>query len=79
MPDFSARDGTRLAYHVRGGGPPLLCLPGGPMRDSVYLAAELAALFPAARLVVQPGAGHYPWLDDPAWFSAAVTDFFAGA
>ena len=39
------------------------------------LAAELATLFPDARLVVRPGAGHYPWLDDPAWFTSAVTAF----
>ncbi len=34
--------------------------------------AELAALFPRSELVVQPGAGHFPWLDDPAWFVGAV-------
>ena len=39
------------------------------------IAAEFAALFPAARLVVQPEAGHYPWLDDAGWFVAAVTAF----
>jgi pimeloyl-ACP methyl ester carboxylesterase len=32
-----ARDGTRLAVHVRGSGPPLLCVPGGPGRASSYL------------------------------------------
>jgi pimeloyl-ACP methyl ester carboxylesterase len=37
MPTFSAPDGTTLAYHQDGDGPPLLCLPGGPMQDSVYL------------------------------------------
>ncbi|GGV60014.1 alpha/beta fold hydrolase [Streptomyces massasporeus] len=37
MPTFSAPDGTVLTYHVTGEGPPLLCLPGGPMQDSVYL------------------------------------------
>ncbi|MEV3967793.1 alpha/beta hydrolase [Streptomyces sp. NPDC050698] len=37
MPAFSAPDGTTLAYHVTGEGPPLVCLPGGPMQDSVYL------------------------------------------
>ncbi|MFE9443866.1 alpha/beta fold hydrolase [Streptomyces sp. NPDC006602] len=37
MPTFSASDGTRLAYQVSGDGPPLVCLPGGPMQDSVYL------------------------------------------
>jgi pimeloyl-ACP methyl ester carboxylesterase len=34
--------------------------------------AEAAAMFPDAEVTVQPGAGHYPWLDDPAWFAAAV-------
>ncbi|MFB6849194.1 alpha/beta fold hydrolase [Streptomyces sp. NPDC056373] len=37
MPAFTAPDGTTLAYHVTGDGPPLVCLPGGPMQDSVYL------------------------------------------
>ncbi|MEU2161570.1 alpha/beta hydrolase [Streptomyces chengbuensis] len=37
MPTFSAHDGTALAYHAEGGGAPLLCLPGGPMRASAYL------------------------------------------
>ncbi|MYW02738.1 alpha/beta hydrolase [Streptomyces sp. SID3343] len=36
MPTFSAHDGTRLAYHVFGDGPPVVCLPGGPT-DSAYL------------------------------------------
>lgn len=31
-------------------------------------AARFAGLFRQARLVVQPGAGHHPWLDDPAAF-----------
>ncbi len=35
-------------------------------------AREYADLFPRARFVVQPGAGHYPWLDDPEVFAAAV-------
>ena len=38
-------------------------------------AAEAAALFPAAEVVVQPAAAHFPWVDDPAWFSAALADF----
>jgi pimeloyl-ACP methyl ester carboxylesterase len=37
VPSFSAADGTRLAYTEVGDGPPLLCLPGGPGRASVYL------------------------------------------
>lgn len=38
-------------------------------------AAEYADLFHAGELVVQPGAGHYPWLDDPERFVRTVTGF----
>jgi pimeloyl-ACP methyl ester carboxylesterase len=38
-------------------------------------AATYAGLFPSADLVVQPGAGHYPWLDDPQWFGRAMARF----
>jgi pimeloyl-ACP methyl ester carboxylesterase len=34
---------------------------------------EAAPLFHDATVVVQPGAGHFPWLDDPAAFTAALT------
>ncbi|MCD7436751.1 alpha/beta hydrolase [Streptomyces lincolnensis] len=37
MPTFPAPDGTLLTYHLAGEGPPLVCLPGGPMQDSAYL------------------------------------------
>ena len=39
------------------------------------LAAEAAGLFPGWELTVQPGSGHYPWLDDPAWFTARLLAF----
>jgi pimeloyl-ACP methyl ester carboxylesterase len=38
-------------------------------------AAEYAALFPRAELVVQPGGGHYPWLDDPDRFVRTLAAF----
>ena len=38
-------------------------------------AADYAGLFPHARLAVQPGGGHSPWLDDPEWFVQTVADF----
>jgi pimeloyl-ACP methyl ester carboxylesterase len=66
MPTFSAHDGTRLSYRVSGDGAPLICVPGGPMRDSTS---------PRARLVVQPGAGHFPWLDDAERFVATTSAF----
>ncbi|MEU8034544.1 alpha/beta hydrolase [Streptomyces sp. NPDC049099] len=41
--------------------------------------AEFAALFPNAELVVQPGAGHFPWLDDAERFVAATAGFLREA
>lgn len=38
-------------------------------------AAEYAGLFPRAELVVAPNSGHFPWLDEPAWFARTVTGF----
>ncbi|MEV0723868.1 alpha/beta hydrolase [Micromonospora purpureochromogenes] len=38
-------------------------------------AAEYAGLFPQAELAVQPGAGHYPWLDDPESFVRTLAAF----
>lgn len=38
---------------------------------------EVAALFPAATVAVQQAAGHYPWLDDPAAFTAVTAAFLA--
>lgn len=38
-------------------------------------AAEFAAMFPAADLTVAPGAGHFPWLDDPQWLVETLATF----
>ncbi|WP_181766833.1 alpha/beta fold hydrolase [Streptomyces albidus (ex Kaewkla and Franco 2022)] len=43
-----------------------------------HVAAEIAELFPEAQLTVQPGAGHFPWLNDPSFFAGTVTRFLAG-
>jgi pimeloyl-ACP methyl ester carboxylesterase len=50
-------------------------LDGGPRPQ---LARRAADVFPNAELAVQPGAGHYPWLDDPEWFVRRVEAFFSG-
>ncbi|MFF5965479.1 alpha/beta fold hydrolase [Streptomyces collinus] len=67
MPTFSAPDGATLACHVTGEGPPLLCLPGGPMQDSVYLGdlGGLTAHRTLIRLDLR-GTGHSPVPRDPA-------------
>ncbi|MET8528638.1 alpha/beta hydrolase [Micromonospora sp. NPDC005172] len=51
MPTFAAPDGTTLAYRSLGGGDPLICLPGGPMRDSAYLG-DLGGL-PSHRTLIR--------------------------
>jgi pimeloyl-ACP methyl ester carboxylesterase len=67
-------DATRAAL-ARLTAPVLLHageLDGGPRPDLVRRAAEA---FPNAEVAVQPGAGHYPWLDDPEWFRARTLAF----
>lgn len=67
MPTFSAPDGTLLAYHASGSGAPLICLPGGPMQDSVYLG-ELGGL-DAHRTLIRldlRGTGASAVPEDPA-------------
>ena len=45
------------------------------MNSPPAAVAELAALLSAATLVIQPGAGHNPWRDDPARFVATVMEW----
>ncbi|MFC9132576.1 alpha/beta fold hydrolase [Streptomyces sp. NPDC057099] len=70
-------DATRTAL-ARVTAPVLVLageVDGGPRPG---LARRAAEVFPAAEFAVQPGAGHYPWLDDPEWFVRRVAAFFAG-
>jgi pimeloyl-ACP methyl ester carboxylesterase len=41
------------------------------------MVQEAALLFTEATVVVQPGAGHFPWVDDPAAFAAAIGSFLS--
>ncbi|UBU08747.1 alpha/beta fold hydrolase [Nonomuraea gerenzanensis] len=67
-------EATRAAL-ARFGAPVLLLAGELDLNTIPGVAAEYAALFPRAELVVQRGAGHFPWLDDPGRFAAAVTAF----
>ncbi|MFJ7151413.1 alpha/beta fold hydrolase [Streptomyces sp. NPDC100445] len=69
MPTFTAADGTRLAYHLRGTGDPLAVLPGGPMRASAYLA-DLGGLTADRRLALLDlrGTGDSAVPADPATY-----------
>lgn len=51
MPTYSGPDGTLLAYSSYGDGDPVVCIPGGPMRDPSYLG-DLGGLSEHRRLVL---------------------------
>ncbi|MFF2081364.1 alpha/beta fold hydrolase [Kitasatospora sp. NPDC058162] len=55
---------------------PVLLLAGElDLWPTAASAAEAASLFPDVTLTVQPGAGHYPWLDDPTALTDTVAAF----
>jgi pimeloyl-ACP methyl ester carboxylesterase len=67
-------DATRAALAVFE--PPVLLLAGEVDLNSPPPAMTgFAGLFPYAGLVVQPGAGHFPWLDDPDRFVTTTAAF----
>lgn len=69
-------DATRAALAVFGA--PVLVLGGEVDLNSIpSVVAEFAGLFPKAELVVQPGAGHFPWLDDADGFVRTAATFLA--
>ncbi|MEV4056980.1 alpha/beta hydrolase [Amycolatopsis sp. NPDC049688] len=71
MPVFPAPDGTGLAVHLHGSGaePPVVCLPGGPMRAGGYLG-DLGGLTARRRLAVLDlrGTGASEEPRDPATY-----------
>ncbi|MFL6075291.1 MAG: alpha/beta fold hydrolase [Mycobacteriales bacterium] len=71
-------DTAMVRAALRGLEAPVLVLAGElDLSPTPAVAREYAAVFPHGELVVQPDAGHFPWVDDPAWFAAAVEDFLA--
>ncbi|GAA4627943.1 alpha/beta hydrolase [Actinoallomurus vinaceus] len=57
------------------GGPVLVLAGEVDLWPTAEAAEQAIGLFPRAELVVQPGSGHYPWLDDPGAFAAALDAF----
>jgi pimeloyl-ACP methyl ester carboxylesterase len=56
MPNFPSYDGTRLTYHEKGAGDPLICVPGGPFRASAYLG-DIGGLAAHRRLILLDNRG----------------------
>ncbi|MFD7732455.1 alpha/beta fold hydrolase [Kitasatospora phosalacinea] len=77
--------GASTSTDGAGAGPepvpvPVLVVAGE--RDGMIGTAParlVAALHPDARLVVLPGVGHRPWVEDPVGFAALVGEFLDGA
>jgi pimeloyl-ACP methyl ester carboxylesterase len=69
MTRFASYDGTEIGYRVLGDGPSLICLPGGPGREGVYLE-NLGGLDRTRRLVIPDTRGTGLSADpaDPATF-----------
>ncbi|WP_264372899.1 alpha/beta fold hydrolase [Nonomuraea phyllanthi] len=66
--DPEATRGALAAFEA-----PVLVVAGELDMNTVPAAAtEFAGLFPDAELVLQPGAGHFPWRDDAGRFVEAV-------
>ncbi|MEV7281665.1 alpha/beta fold hydrolase [Streptomyces sp. NPDC093111] len=69
-----APEATRRA--LRALTAPVLVLAGGDDHGPTPAeAAALAVCFPHAELLVQAGAGHVPWADDPGGFARPVAAF----
>jgi proline iminopeptidase len=67
-------EATRAA--LGGYGSPVLLVAGETdLNTPPGVVAEFAELFPKAEFVVQPGAGHFPWVDDADRFVATTTAF----
>jgi pimeloyl-ACP methyl ester carboxylesterase len=60
---------------ARLGAPVLLVVGEYDVALPPTCAAEYAGLFGQAELAVQPGGGHYPWLDDPEWLMQTLAGF----
>ncbi|MCW6008357.1 alpha/beta hydrolase [Micromonospora sp. CPCC 205371] len=71
-----AFDPPATRARLAGCAAPVLLLTGEyDVNSPPETTAEFARLFPDATFLVQPGAGHYPWLDAPTSFVATVTPF----
>jgi pimeloyl-ACP methyl ester carboxylesterase len=73
MPTFNSYDGTKLAYHIEGSGPVIVCQPGGPGRASAYLG-DLGGLTEAYTVIRldSRGTGDSEVPSDPATYRMAA-------
>jgi pimeloyl-ACP methyl ester carboxylesterase len=58
-------------------GPALLYAGDADPLVTPAMVRKAAPLFREASVIIQPGVGHFPWVEDPAAFAAAVSAFLA--
>jgi pimeloyl-ACP methyl ester carboxylesterase len=70
---FTPEKTRRALYGMKA---PVLIIVGElDLAPTVEQAGRAKRLFPDAELVVQPGAAHMPWVDDPIWFCNELARF----
>jgi pimeloyl-ACP methyl ester carboxylesterase len=71
-------DPPAIASDLKRLGAPVL-LYGGELDPLVppALVRQAAPVFPDASVMIQGGAGHFPWIDDPGIFADSVTAFLS--
>ncbi|MFI6640488.1 alpha/beta fold hydrolase [Streptomyces sp. NPDC050504] len=70
---FTPEETRRALYAMEA---PVLVLVGEiDLAPTVELAGRAVKLFTDGQLVVQPGAAHMPWVDDPVWFCNEMARF----
>lgn len=75
---LEAADLQRIVAALGRVATPVLVVGAGRDTATGLVAADrVAACFPAATVVVVPGAGHFSWVDEPVAFAAAVRDFLS--
>nr|WP_281387047.1 alpha/beta fold hydrolase [Jiangella mangrovi] len=73
---FSVDPPADLADRVRAVAAPVLVVAGADdAMTGLAPVVALAGLFPAGRVAVVDDCGHYPWVEQPASFRAAVDAF----
>jgi pimeloyl-ACP methyl ester carboxylesterase len=72
-------DGPAIKTALKQLAAPVLLYAGD--QDAISTSSmvrQAAPLFNNASVVIQPGVGHYPWIDNPTAFAAAVEEFLEG-
>ena len=77
-PEISAERGQEIKAQLNKGKPPLLQIVGFDDTNPADVVKGMKEVYPGATAVLLPDAGHYPAIENPEDFNAAVLNFIAG-